>query len=122
MSYNITAWNEKLVENLMIPIGSFYKSGREDWHFKKIIEDQQHVTLEGMATVISGFLRPDGYLIVSIFKCVGEGSGTEMNLIIEPALEDSKGKLIATCVWEGGESINKLIVNDGEIEWKEIDI
>jgi len=55
-------------------------------------------------------------------ECTGEGSGSFMDYILEPALKQSKGVLRASCVWEGGDSINKLLVEDGEVDWIDIEI
>jgi len=45
-----------------------------------------------------------------------------MNEVLEPAFKDNTGKFIASCVWEGGDSINKLIVNGGAVSWEDIEI
>jgi hypothetical protein len=52
----------------------------------------------------------------------GEGSGTAMNWIIEPALTESTGELTASCIWEGGDSINQLILKNGVVSWRDIEI
>ena len=51
-----------------------------------------------------------------------DGSGTTMNWILEPAFKDSTGRFVATCIWEGGDSVNRLIVDKGSVIWKEIDL
>jgi len=45
-----------------------------------------------------------------------------MNEILEPAFKDSKGLFVASLVWEGGDSINRLTVEDGNILWEDIEI
>lgn len=42
--------------------------------------------------------------------------------MLEPAFVKSTGHLIALCVWEGGDSINRLEVHDGSISWTDIEI
>lgn len=64
----------------------------------------------------------DEIFICKAINCSGEGSGFTMNEILEPVFKDSKGELIAVCVWEGGDSINRLIVKDGTVEWEQIEI
>ena len=62
------------------------------------------------------------YFLCRSLDCCGEGSGYFINEVLEPALENSKGELIASCVWEGGDTINQIIVKDGNVEWVDIDI
>lgn len=121
MSYNIDTIKVKKLENLVIPMDSFYKHEREDWHPDKEIELDGSITLYFMDSEIHGKLDGND-VIVDKFEVYGEGSGTSMNWIIEPALKDSQGELTASFVWEGGDTINQLIVKDGEIEWKDIEI
>jgi len=45
-----------------------------------------------------------------------------MEWILEPALKDNTGRLEAVCVWEGGDTINKLIVDNGEVKWENIEL
>jgi len=63
----------------------------------------------------------DGNISVSKIHHSSEGSGHTWDDLLE-ALKHSKGNLIATQVWEGGDSITKLIVKDGVVEQEEIEI
>ena len=122
MSYNIDTWKVKKIENLSIPLSSFFTNLRTDWHPKKEYDENGILTLEmGEGTRVVGKVV-DGILHVTDIECHGEGSGISMNLIIEPALKESTGGLVASCVWEGSDSINQLIVKDGNVEWKDIEI
>ena len=121
MSYNISTWKVKKLENLRIPLSSFFKHERHDWHPEKKNDEKGVLTLEMMESHITGKVAHDTLEVIDIQIC-GEGSGTSMNWIVEPALEDSSGELIASCVWEGGDSINQIIVKDGKVEWKDIEI
>ncbi len=98
--------------------------------------------LENLESTISGkLLKEDGTLAIATMDmesitsgkeldgiiyhidsidCSGEGSGAVMHHNIEPALKDSRGTLIAVCIWEGGDSINKLTVKDGHVKWEAI--
>lgn len=121
MSYNIDTFKVKSLEGLIIPVSSLYKSERKDWHPEKDINDDMSVTFTNMGTEITGKII-DGDLHVSEIECYGGGSGTAMKYMLEPALKDSKGILIVSCVWEGGDSINQLCVCDGVVEWEDINI
>jgi ribosomal protein S27AE len=117
MSYNIDTFKVKVLENLCIPLDSFVKHEREDWHPELTYIDTDKVELScGCGQRIIGILK-DNILHVTEIDMAGEGSGTFVSLILEPALKDSKGKLDASCVWEGGDTINRLIVNDGQVTW-----
>ena len=122
MSYNIDTFKVKKLENLKMPVKSLFKYERKDWHPKRENNDDGTVTFAvAEASSITGKIEND-ILIVSEMECYGECSGIAMNAIFEPAFKDSKGELIASCVWEGGDSINQLIVKDGNVSWKDIDI
>ena len=121
MSYNIDTWKLKKLENLCIPMESFFKHERTDWHPTLDDDENGNVILYLMESKIKGKVI-DRMLHVEKINISGEGSGTEMDLIVEPALQDSTGELIASCVWEGGDTINQLIVKDGITKWKDIAI
>ncbi len=121
MSYNIDTWKLKKLVNLAIPLESFFKSDRADWHPEKIYCKDGELILGFMSGDITGRVK-DGILYVKEIDISGEGSGGDMDEVIEPALEDSTGELVASCVWEGGDSINQLIVKDGKVEWRDIEI
>ena len=122
MSYNIDTFKIKRLENLEIPLSAFFEHRRSDWHPERELDENGKLTLlcgcdqEIVGTVENGILK------VESMDMYGEGSGTFVNWILEPALKKSKGILEASCVWEGGDRINKLIVNNGNVEWKNIEI
>lgn len=122
MSYNIDTFIVKQLEDLKIPVSSFFIHERDDWHPEKKIDENGKLTLLcGCGQEIVGVVDGDMINIESI-SMSGEGSGTFVNWILESALKHSTGKLVASCVWEGGDSIKKLTVNNGKVEWEEIDI
>ena len=121
MSYNIDTWKLKKLENFSIPLASFFKHDRIDWYPKSEYDENGILTLTLIESIIKGKVE-NGIFHVEDIKICGEGSGTGMNWIIEPALKDSTGELIASCIWEGGDSINQLIVKNGVIEWHDIEI
>lgn len=118
MSYNIDRWKTKKLENFVIPHAAFFEHRRSDWHpHEPVIINAQtgEVSLAcGCEQSIHGFLK-DGDLAVTKFEMQGEGSGTFYNWILLPALRQSRGTLEATLVWESGDSIGRLQVEDGKI-------
>ena len=121
MPYNIDTWKVKQIDNLCVPINEFFTHDRTDWHPEKEFHEDGSVTLSMFDLEITGKVVDD-ILHVSDISCYGEGSGTFMNWIIEPALKKSKGILIASCVWEGGDTVNRLIVKDGNVSWENIEL
>jgi hypothetical protein len=67
MSYNIDTFRLKRLENLIIPVASFYKSEKKNWH-------------------------------------------------------PEQPKIIAVLIWEGGDSITRWIVKDGEFKEEGIEL
>lgn len=119
MSYDISTWKTKRLENLIIPLSAFYKHERSDWHpsqptIVKAVTGEISLAC-GCEQEIKGILSGEN-IRVTEFNMRGEGSGTFYNWILEPALQESTGILEAIMVWEGGDSINKLTAIDGKVE------
>lgn len=122
MPYNIDNWKTKELENLEIPLSAFFPESNEMWWPEKELMENGTMILTFCDTAqVIGWMGGD-YLHVKDIEFYGEGSGTSMAEIFEPALEQSKGKLVASLVWEGGDSINRLHVIDGHVEWEDIEI
>ena len=70
---------------------------------------------------IVGKLR--GNLVdVGLIDCFGEHSGTDYADVLLPILRQSTGKLEAVLIWEEGDWITRLKVNDGQVTEEEIDL
>jgi len=122
MSYNIDTFKIKKLENLEIPLLAFFGHDRSDWHPEKEYDENGKLTLNcGCGQEISGTVE-NNVLKVDGMEMHGEGSGTFVDWILEPALKKSTGILEASCVWEGGDTINRLIVNNGNVKWEDIEI
>ena len=125
MSYNISQWKTKRLENLSLPIAAFYTSERTDWHPERSMPsnpDAGEVVLKcGCEQEIRGVLEAERLTIHEI-DMQGEGSGYFYHEILEPALKQSRGYLEAVLIWEGGDSVSRLIVTDGELTNDEIDL
>jgi hypothetical protein len=121
VSYNCDTWKTKSLVNLRIPLSAFYEHPRRDWHptFVKEADGRERIT--DFAFTLAGTVLDEIFSVQEI-SIAGEGSGTFINWILEPALKKSTGELVAVCVWEGGDSINRLIVKDGTVTWKDIEL
>ena len=125
MSYNIDTWKTKKLESLVIPLKSLFIHDRTDWHPSQpeiINAETNEVSIKcGCGQEIKAILK-DGNLHITEFEIYGEGSETLMNWILEPALKQSTGKLEAVLVWEGGDSITRLSVNNGELKSENVEL
>jgi hypothetical protein len=118
MAYNVTTWKTKELKNLRIPVASLYKQAY--WCPDREVQGATSVFSVGEAS-IEGVIDGD-YLKVTDIDISGECSGTALRLIFEPALADSRGRLVATRIWEGGDSIDRLTVVDGVVTTEPIEI
>jgi len=123
MSYNCDSWKTKAIEDLRIPMASFFKHSRTDWHPEPLVGDDGFTVIgvELMESTISGTVE-DGILMVKDIDISGEGSGTALGWIFRPAFEDSTGKFSAVTVWEGGDSICRITVEDGVYKEEQIEL
>lgn len=122
MSYNISRFIVKKLDELSFPVDSLFKHERTDWHFERTAHEDGTAEFSGMAFKLVGKIVGDRFFAESIECRNEEGSGTEMYWILEPALKESRGEFVASCVWESGDSINRLIVKDGSASWVDIEI
>lgn len=118
MPYDISKWKTKKLDNLVIPLDALYRSERKDWlpGAPKVMDAESgEVEIEcGCGQSIQGILK-DSALRVTSLDMSGEGSGTFLREILEPALKESTGGLEAVLIWEGGDSVTRLIVKDGVV-------
>ena len=125
MAYNISLWKTKRLENFSIPLEAFYTSDRQDWHPSRpeiTSPDACEIVLEcGCEQTIRGILQ-SGQLTINQFEMAGEGSGVFYNAILLPALQRSHGRLEAVLIWEGGDSIIRLTVEDGLLFEEDIEL
>lgn len=126
MSYNVDTWKTKELVDLVIPVASLFKHERSDWHPRKEHHDDGSITFSIMECCnvngTIGIVDHCEFLRVTYIQASGEGSGRALYWIIEPALADSRGKLVASRVWEGGDSIDRLTVIDGVVSSEPIEI
>lgn len=121
-SYNITSWRTKTLDGLTLPLMALYPS--EDTYFEapKLDVKTGTYTISGMdGTEIKGAVT-DGVLTVSEIHVSGEGSGTTLYDWLLPGLEQSTGVLVASLVWEGGESISRLDVRNGTVTHEDVEV
>lgn len=137
MSCNITCWKTNKIENLVIPIKAFYPDVmREDWRLDEPEIDPK--TGEITIWIGEGFVKGKPFpvlmnnetpglvslktkaIVVDEIYIEGEGSGTYFTEFVQYILQNSRGRLNARLVWEGGESIELLTVENGILKTIEI--
>lgn len=133
MSYNISQWKTKRIDNLVIPFSALYnESLHKDWLPEKPIiavsENGDFVlNIEcGCGQEILGLAIKEGGSIIAIqvtaFDMSGEGSGTFWHEVLERALRKSTGLLEVVRVWEDGDYIDRLLVEDGVVTEEKIEL
>ncbi len=118
MSYNIDNWKLKKLDNFKISLDSI-----EALPYTECMIGIDHAkanapmlfNAEGMSEgfELHGSIE-DGTVTVVSLKNYGVGSGSTWDEFIN-MLSKSEGKLEAIMIWEGGDSITRLTVEDGEI-------
>jgi len=123
MSYNIDQWKTKKIENLIIPLSELYVSERKDWHPEKpeVLDNGSIIIEGGCGQKIAGLLKGNN-LEVKEFNITGEGSGSFMYYVLEHALSKSSGYLEVVLIWEHGDTIEKMIVDNGKITKEKIEL
>lgn len=121
MSYEIDQFKVKKIDKLTIPISELYVSAREDWKPEKPKhqEDGTVIIECGCEQNIIGILN-NNILEIKEFNMTGEGSGSFMHYVLEDALTKSTGYLEVVLIWESGDYIEKMAVNNGIISREEI--
>jgi len=125
MSYNITNWITKRIECLVIPLSALYGMD-DDLKRRGWVPDPPQITnvtnagdilvdIDLSPGIISGKPLPGNSILVNRIDVYGEGSGYLYHEILLPSLRQSKGILEAVLIWEGGDSITRLISNDGDV-------
>ena len=119
MSYNITRWRVHEIVDLKVRAGLLDPSPdmiRRGWGNDVTFDDDGCVCTYGDTARIVGHLniRTEIFTITEL-DIHGEGSGTLWNEVISKALDASSGYLRATAVWEGGDEIQEIEVQDGYV-------
>ncbi len=133
MSYNISQWKTKKIENLHIPLEALYDVSDDlasrGWQLEKPTVDilsrkEPKIRIEVAEDgEISGTYDIASKLItVEYIRIRGEASGTFFEDIVLPALKESTGVLEAVLIWEHGDSIEQVTVRDGVVERREIEL
>lgn len=116
MSYNVTAFKIKKKVNLTIPFSAFME-----------IEGVEIRAKEGGNVVISGLSehnmtgKIDGEnIVMNDMYYGGEFSGTMYEYLMS-LFRKSQGEFEAIVIWEGGDQVTRLSVNNGNVDHEILD-
>jgi hypothetical protein len=112
MSYNLDNFKVKELENFRIPVKNFTK---KDFGKPKIDLETNEIEFESKMSEIGEIKGKlvDGFVEVKKINIYGDGSGYFMNTVGDELLKNSTGTLVATLVWEDGDSVERLTIIDG---------
>ena len=117
MSYNVTGWAIKKLDAFTLP----YKDVLEMTDYTARQQDGIYTfnafEVEGMEII--GTLENDR-IIVSDLSYSGEYSGTYWDIGFEPILLKSTGTMRARVVWEGGDAVEVVTVENGVISREDL--
>jgi hypothetical protein len=124
MSYNIDTWKTKELTDFKIELNKIYDP-KSSWQPDKPVLDtgtgkflieNACEDFEMIGTIDSGWFT------VESIRCRSEGSGSFMAYGFSEWLPTSKGKLVAIRIWEGGDTIDRLTIDNGAVTIEEVDL
>ena len=133
MSYNISQWKVKKFHNFRIPLILLHWEGEnQERHFRakeqrgNIENGKQHITVDvcgfGDCEGISGWLCDDGMIDVESIDIANEGSGTTYRELLLDAFKQSTGLCEVVIIWEEGDSLERVTIEDGIVTQEEIEL
>ena len=120
MSYNISRWKTKSIENLKVPI-SLFNNGKNRFQ-QDVTLIGTHVVMEAGEGKIEGYLGSDGMLTITDVDIHGETSGNFFQEVFFNAMADGEGTIEAVLIWECGDKITRLLVTEAIYRNDEIEL
>lgn len=126
VGYNISKFTVKKLNGLTLPIQALYSHEKRDRQpYAPHLEDPEKGIwyIKWSDTIwIRGTTEESVILTVTSINMCGEWSGIIYQEVLYPALKESKGTLEAILIWESGDSINRIIVKDGEVKSEPVEL
>jgi hypothetical protein len=113
MSYNITTWKTKTLQDFTIPLAAVH--ALPDVRVELLPNGEVKATGLAEGFELGGTWDSISLLRVTSLKLLGDGSGFVWEYLLT-ALKQSKGSLVAVQIWEGGDTITRLTVVDGDVK------
>lgn len=111
MSYNLSSFEIIEIKNLVLPTEAVMGFDHE----VTMRDEISTFEFDSDTCTIAGS-NDDEILRVSKIDWYSEFSGHQYEEVLKPLLTRSQGVLVALCVWEGGDSVQILKSDDGEIK------
>ncbi len=116
MSYNVTGFTIKKLDSFTLPYDAVLEMSEDSAYIVDNVLKFNTFPVEGMEIV--GTLAGERLNVTDI-SYYGEYSGTYWDEF-EKLLEQSTGTLKARVVWEGGDSVEVVTIENGEITREEL--
>lgn len=128
MSYNIDTWKTKRIESLRMKAKDL-----ESYFDVKVVTkcskcghplSAPKIECNGDLAgefMLRGQVEDDQFLIEDLWM-TGEWSGHIYHEKLLRALKESMGQLEAVLIWEGGDHVSRLVVNDGEVKEENVEL
>lgn len=127
MSYNIDTWKTKELRDFRIPMTALHPV--EDYLDPPALDPKTNIlTFTGRADgfELRGRVGYDAQSVecvtVESIKNYSEASGTMQEYLVDAVFPHSTGYLHAVLIWEGGDSITRLVVKDGEVSEEKVEL
>lgn len=123
MSYNIDTWTTKAC-TLRIPLPAVLAAIDNDYItgvYCNLATQAVFIEAAPECFEITATLEEGVVVVVQEISLWGESSGRFLDVLI-PILEKSTGQMRAVLIWEGGDSVERLIIENGAVSREEIDL
>lgn len=130
MAYNISRWETKELKDFRIPWAFF--DARKQVHSECHVRTGLNADLETTVRVadgsmskgfeLLGLLDIDDWIKVTGISNYGIWSGQTWDYDFWEMLAQSKGRLVAVQIWETGDSITRLTVEDGNVTEEQVEV
>jgi len=127
MSYNISTFKIKVLDGFKFDVNAIKKQAENFW--PGLDGDAIEISESNGTSSICFFGGPEiigkldgNWLELEKMYFDGEWSGTLWREVILPSLAGCPGKLEVVLIWEGGDYMERVFVNDGEYTEEEVDL
>lgn len=121
MSYNVTTFNVKETNNFRISIIDVL-SNKALHHYNFALQFDGDFKLCCSESTITLSGETNGEFNITDMSIMGESSGYIFEDVVVPLLKKTKGTMKSMIVWEGGDSVEKIEVDNGTVRRDEITI
>lgn len=128
MSYNISHWKTKKIENFIVPLKPFCRDLKKEYFLKNCIKEIDYNELGTLISignlpeegVVEGYEKGD-LLVINKLSVTGECSGSYKHTVLDEAFKKSKGIFEAVLIWEDGRIV-RIKVKNGKVTEEEIEL